>query len=121
MNLVIEFGETVISPGNQTFGRKVGVQNITYHPQFLFETREHDLCLLRSRELMDVSDFLEPFANLATPNSRFTSGTKAVHAGKLIFFTFPTKFFKYLFKVGDILSPMSEQMSFVEQIYALFQ
>lgn len=79
----MEYGLTVIIPQNQTAGQKVGVQNIIFHPAFnTTGTLDNDLCLLQSNQQMFLNNFVEPFANLATPNSRFQSGTRAVHASK---------------------------------------
>lgn len=85
-NLRIEFGQTVITPGNNTVGRKVGVESITFHPQFQIETLRHDISILRTNARMNIDDLFEPFAVLATPNSRFLSGTVAAHASKLEYF-----------------------------------
>lgn len=88
-NLRIEFGQTVITPGNNTVGRKVGVQAITFHPQFEIETLRNDISIVEASALMNLDDLFEPFAVLATPNSRFSSGVLAAHAGKLnlVFFS----------------------------------
>lgn len=79
-NLVIEYGQTIITPGNQTFGQKIGVESITFHPNFNNETRQNDISILRTINSMNIDGLFEPFAILATPNARFSSGTIATHA-----------------------------------------
>ena len=85
-NLRIEYGQTVITPGNNTVGRKVGVESIIFHPNFEIDTLRHDISILKTNALMNIDDLFEPFSVLATPNSRFLSGTLAAHAGKLEYF-----------------------------------
>lgn len=79
----MEFGLTAITPQNQTIGQKVGVRSVTAHPLFnTTGTLDNDLCILESNALMTLTNLVEPYANLATPNSRFMSGTRAVHSSK---------------------------------------
>lgn len=85
-NLIIEYGETLITPGNQTTGRKVNVESVTFHPNFNSETRQNDISILKTAKIMMVDNLFEPFAILATPNSRFSSGTIATHASKFFLF-----------------------------------
>lgn len=80
----MEYGRTIITPGNVTVSQKVGVQAITFHPLFDNNTRAYDLAILEANEAMIIEHLMQPYANLATPNSRFASGTRAVHASKRV-------------------------------------
>jgi hypothetical protein len=81
--LTIEYGSSIINPGNNTRQNVVGVSKIIFHPNFNFTTIENDIVIIESASEIRLSAFYEAYAHIASSGARFASGVIATHAGMM--------------------------------------
>lgn len=77
--LVIEYGSTVVTPGQQG-PRKNGIERVILHENFALGARLNDIAVAESKVPI-VTGFHNTFVKLAPLGNKFRSGSASVHAG----------------------------------------
>lgn len=79
--MTIEYGSSIINPGNKTRENIVGVSKLFFHPNFNFTSLENDIVIIESTSEIRLTNFYEAYAHIASSGARFSSGMSATHAG----------------------------------------